>query len=180
MQAPGINEERLRVIDNIRLALERGDTFSKVELHDPIVTPDDVKHVILPFDNLRARRLNRIKAFFARKIGEHLTRKINVNTVIVGLENALGVEGGAILTCNHFNIVDNTVVRVLAGKCGKAKSFNIVIQQTNVFMRGFFGFLMRNGYTLPVSDSIRYMARNFKPAVSKLLSRGDFILIYPE
>ena len=76
--------------------------------------------------------------------------------------------------------MDNTVVRVLAEKCERAKTFNIVVQGTNIFMDGFFGFLMRNCKTMPVCDSPVYMAKNFKPAVKELLSRGECILIYPE
>lgn len=179
-QRIGMNEERLRVIHNIDEALKRGDTFAKVELFDPVVTGEDVKRVIVPFDNLRRKPLNKLKAFAARKIGEHLTKKINFNTVIVGLENALSITGGAIVTCNHFNMIDNTIIRALAMKCGRARKLDIVVQETNIFMDGFFGFLMRNGYTLPVSSSLQYMSKNLKPALSTLLCRGHFVLIYPE
>lgn len=175
-----MNEDRLKVIENIRAALLRGDSFAKVELHDPVVTDEDRARVISGFDNLRRRPINKIKAFIARKIAESETKKRNKNTTIIGLENALSIEGGAIITCNHFNPMDNTVVRVLAEMCGRGKRFDIVIQETNVFMDGFFGFLMKNCNTLPVSPSAQYMAKNLRPALGKLLSRGDFVLIYPE
>ncbi len=175
-----MSEDRLKVIDNIKAALERGDTFAKVELHDPVVTDEDRERVIYRFDNLRRNPINKIKAHVARKIAESETKKRNVNTKLAGLENALSVEGGAIITCNHFNPMDNTVVRILADKCGRARNFHIVIQETNVFMDGFFGFLMKNCNTLPVSASAQYMAKNLRPALSKLLARGGFILIYPE
>ncbi|MBQ7363359.1 MAG: 1-acyl-sn-glycerol-3-phosphate acyltransferase [Clostridia bacterium] len=179
-QCPKMNEERLKVIDNIRAALERGDSFAKVELHDPVITDEDRQRIIYPFDNMRKSPVKRAKAHIARKIAESETKKRNKNTVIVGLENALSVSGGAIITCNHFNIMDNTVVRLLAQKCGRAKKFDIVVQETNIFMEGFFGFLMKNCNTLPVSASAQYMAKNLKPALQQLLSRGDFVLIYPE
>ncbi len=175
-----MNEERLKVIDNIRAALERGDSFAKVELHDPVITEEDRRRIIYPFDNSRKNPINKAKAYIARKIAESETKKRNKDTVIEGLENALSVEGGAIITCNHFSIMDNTVVRLLAKKCGRAKKFDIVVQETNVFMDGFFGFLMKNCNTLPVSASAQYMAKNLKPALAKLLGRGDFVLIYPE
>ena len=175
-----MNEERLQVIDNIKNALARGDSFAKVELHDPVVTDEDRRRVILPFDTLRRNPINRLKAIVARKIAERETLKLNEHTSIVGLENALSVRGGAIITCNHFSIMDNTVVRLLAMKCNKGKSFHIVVQESNIFMDGFFGFLMKNCNTLPVSASAEYMAKNLKPAISKLLRRGDFVLVYPE
>ena len=173
--------ERLAVIENIAAALRDGDTFRKVELHDPVVTDEDIKRVIVPFDNLKRKPLNKLKALIARLIAGKMTKKLNVHTEIVGLENACSVEGGAIITCNHFNPVDNTVVRVLAEKCGRAKKFDIIVQETNIFMKGFFGFLMRNCYTLPItSRSMSYMAKNFRAALNARLGRGDFVLIYPE
>ena len=175
-----MNEERLKVIANIEAALKNGDHFAKVELHDPVITDADRQRVIYPFDNLRKKLINKLKAKIARRIAERETLKRNEETVIVGLENALSVEGGAIITCNHFSIMDNTIVRLLAMKCGKRKKFHIVVQETNVFMEGFFGFLMKNCNTLPVSQSAGYMAKNLKPAIGELLGRGDFVLIYPE
>ena len=50
---PKISEERLQVIDNIRRALEDGDTFRKVELHDPTLTDEQIQKVLIPFDILK-------------------------------------------------------------------------------------------------------------------------------
>ena len=177
---PEMDKERLKVIENIKSALERGDTFAKVELNDPVITDEDIRRVIYPFDNLRKKPINKLKAYIARVIANRETKKINTSTEIVGLENALGIEGGAIITCNHFNIIDNTIPRVLAQRCDRGKRFDIVVQASNVFMDGFFGFLMKNCNTLPVCASPHYTAKNLKPAIEKLLKRGDFILIYPE
>ena len=177
---PKISEERLQVIDNIRRALEDGDTFRKVELHDPTLTDEQIQKVLIPFDILKKNPINRLKANIAIKIGEGLTKKLNTRTVIVGLENALSVKGGAIVTSNHFNVMDNTIIRVFAGKCGRKRKLSVVVQGTNIFMGGLFGFLMKNGYTLPLAPSVKYMAKSFKPAVKKVLEDGRFVLIYPE
>ncbi len=174
------HEERLAVIENIRKALSDGDFFRKVELFDPVVSDEDVKRVIEPFDTLRRKPINKIKASIARKMAESETKKRNTATEIRGIENALVVKGGAIITQNHFNIMDNTIARLLAMECGKGHDFNIVIQETNAFMTGYFGFLMRNANTLPVSRSASYMAKNLKPALKTLLGREELILIYPE
>lgn len=175
-----MDRERLAVIDNISLALEEGDSFKKVELFDPVITDEDVKRVIVPFDTTRKKLKNKLLSFIARKIAERETRKRNEKTVMIGIENALSVDGGAIITSNHFNFMDNTLIRLLADSCGKSKAFNIVVQESNIFMKGFFGFLMRNCNTLPVSRSASYMAKNLKPAIFELLSKKHFILIYPE
>ena len=174
------HEERLLVIENIKKALEDNDSFKKVELFDPVITDEDVKRVIEPFDTERRKPINKIRAFIARKIAESETKKRNKNTEVRGIENALSVNGGAIITQNHFSIMDNTVARILALECEKGSDFHIVIQETNAFMTGYFGFLMRNCNTLPVSRSASYMAKNLKPAIKNILKKDGFILIYPE
>ena len=174
------NRERLLVIENIAKALQRGDSFAKVELHDPIPTEADVKKRIIPFDTLCRRPQNKLKRLVALAIARFATKRINEKTEIVGLENALSVEGGVIITCNHFNPVDNTVVRFMTEKWGREKRLSIIVQESNILMKGFFGFLMRNSKTLPVSSSAHYMAKNLKPALEKLLSEGEAVLIYPE
>lgn len=175
-----LNEERLAVIDNIARAVEEKDSFRKVELFDPVITDEDVKRVILPFNNLRRGLSAKLKAFAARILAEKMTAKFNKDTEIAGLENALSVKGGAIMTANHYNPTDSTPPRLVAYAMGKRRRFHIVVQQTNVFMTGLFGFLMKNANTMPVSSSIEYMNKNFNPALKKLLERGDLILIYPE
>lgn len=175
-----MDKTRIRVIENIGNALRDGDTFRKVEENDPVVTELERNKVIVNFDTLREKPVSKIKSKLALAIGRRLTKKINENTEIVGLENILSVSGGAIITSNHFNIVDNTVIRYLTMKCGREKGLYIVVQESNIFMKGFFGFLMKNGYTLPVSPNLRYMQKNLRPALSKILARGDTVLIYPE
>ena len=175
-----MDKTRLAVIENIAAAIKESNTFKKVEIGDPVVTDEDVKRVIEPFDTLRKNPINKIKAFIARRIAERETKARNKATKIVGFENISGIKGGAIITCNHFNVIDNTIPRILAMKTGRGKKFDIVVQETNIFMEGFFGFLMKNANTLPVSRSASYMAKNLKPAMKKLLGKGHFILIYPE
>ena len=175
-----MDKTRLAVIENIRTALADGNTFAKVEIGDPVVTDEDVKRVIEPFDTLRRKPINKLKAFIARRIAERETKARNTRTRIIGLENLEGLKGGAIITCNHFNVIDNTIPRIVAMKTGRGKKFDVVVQETNIFMEGFFGFLMKNANTLPVSRSASYMAKNLKPAMKKLLGKGHFILIYPE
>lgn len=172
--------ERLAVIDNIAVALSEVDSFRKVEISDPCPTKRDIKRKILRFDNLRKRPLNKIKLALARSIANKATATLNSNTEIVGLENLALVTGGAIITSNHFNPMDSTLVWLMAMCADRENELSIVIQESNVFMKGFFGFLMRNCNTMPISSSASYMARNFKPALKQKLSSGELVLIYPE
>lgn len=175
-----VKRERLAVIDNIERAAEDGDFSRKVEIGDPSYTKEDVEKRIVGFDCLKRNPFNKLKAFAARKIAEKETEKRNQNTKISGIENALSVKGGAIITANHFNPMDNTVIRLLAMRAKKEKNLYILVQEGNMFMKGLFGFLMRNCNTLPVSKNHIYTAKNLKPAVTSLIEKGNWLLVYPE
>lgn len=180
MKLDFLSEERLAVIRNIDAALKCDNSFAKVELSDPKISKEDVERVILPFDNMRKSPLAALRARMARRLAESLTAKLNADTEIYGKELALCVKDGAIVTSNHYNPTDSTPIRLLAYECGRRKSLHIVIQQSNVFMKGAFGFLMRNCNTHPVSDNTSYMNKNLRPALDKILKSGGFVLIYPE
>ena len=180
----GINErkrrERLAVIDNIKRALEDGDSFRKVEIGDPKPSERDIKKKIVPFDNLRKKPVNKMKRAIARAIANKATFMINSETEIVGLENLALVKDGAIITSNHFNPMDCTLTWLMAMCAGRDNELSIVVQESNIFMKGFFGFLMRNCNTMPVSSNLSYMAKNLKPALGERLGKGELVLIYPE
>ena len=74
---------------------------------------------------------------------------------------------------------DNYAVWVALRDYMGGKMLYKVIREGNFFMTGFFGFLLKNCRTLPLSSDIHTMKR-FDEAVAKILARGDFILIYPE
>lgn len=175
-----ISPERQAVIDNIGRALEEGNSFKKVEISDPAVSDEEARATILPYDLLRKKPINKIKAYFATKLAESLTKKVNKNTEIFGLEHANSIKGGAIITANHYNPTDSTPIRMMANLCDMKRKLYIVVQETNIFMQGTFGFLMKNCNTLPTSRFPEYMAGKLKRAIGEILARGDFILIYPE
>ncbi|MBR2650968.1 MAG: 1-acyl-sn-glycerol-3-phosphate acyltransferase [Clostridia bacterium] len=175
-----LSEEKRAVIENIRRALADGDTFRCVTVGDPVPTDEDVRRVILPFDNTRGGVFARFRAFTARLIAESLTSKFNVDTAITGIENALSVTGGAIITSNHYNPTDSTPIRMLSYLSGKRQNLHIVVQESNMFMTGLFGYLMRNCNTHPVSKNPHYMVKNLKPALGNILKNEGFVLIYPE
>ena len=175
-----LSKERRQVVENIKMALAEGNTFAKVELHDPCITDKDIERLIVPFDNDRRGVRARIKAHFARRIAERLTNAINGNTSICGMENLLEVQGGAIVTANHYNPTDSTPIRIAAQSVGRGKGLHIVVQESNIFMKGLFGFLMKNANTHPVSSNKSYMVKNLRPSLERIISRGNLVLIYPE
>ena len=180
MPVEELSEERRSVIENIAAAVRDGDSFRKVELHDPKITDEDIRRVILPFDNARRGIIGRTKALIARLLAEKFTKSVNALTELRGEENMAGITGGAIITANHYNPTDSTPIRILATRHGARRRLHIVVQETNVFMTGLFGFLMKNCNTHPVSKNAEYMVKNLRPALEDILRRGNLVLIYPE
>lgn len=174
------DDSRVRVVRNIERAIKENDLNRKVEETDPVMTEEQRKRVILKFDILKKNPINKLKANIARNIVDKLTKQINAETEIVGLENIENIETGAIITSNHFSKVDNTVIRYLMQKIGKSKNFYIIVQETNMLMEGQIGWLLKNCYTIPICSNFEYTGQRFLPALKKIFDRKGFLLIYPE
>ena len=54
------DEERLKVIENIKLNIRENNLNKKVEIHDETVTEQDREKVVYKFDILRKNPINRI------------------------------------------------------------------------------------------------------------------------
>lgn len=173
------NESRLKVISNIENAIKDKDFNRKVEEGDPVVTEADREKYILNFDILRKKRTNRESAKIAAAFADMATKQENADTEIIGLENIKDLETG-IITSNHFNKVDSTIVRHVLHKIKSKKKLYIIIQEANILNDGQVGFLFKNCYTIPVSTNYDYMIKNFTPSVEQIFKNNDFILIYPE
>ena len=100
---------------------------------------------------------------------------------IRGIENLQKLVSGAVLTCNHFNPFDTFAIHEAFLRSGvKGKKLYRVIREGNyTSYPGFYGYLMRNFYTLPLSSNKRTMHK-FSEATDKLLRDGNLVLIYPE
>lgn len=109
------------------------------------------------------------------KNGDFVIKEIN------GLENYRSVDGGAVITCNHFSALDNyAVYRAIRGDFKKGQNLYKVIREGNFTnFKGLYGFFFRHCNTLPLSSNVHTM-RKFLNAVDVLLARGEKILIYPE
>jgi 1-acyl-sn-glycerol-3-phosphate acyltransferase len=97
-----------------------------------------------------------------------------------GIENFRAVNGGKIVTCNHFNVCDNYAVWMALREHMNEKMLYKVIREGNYTNPPKpFGLFMRHCNTLPLSSQTATM-KKFLRAVKELLSRGETILIYPE
>lgn len=107
--------------------------------------------------------------------GKFILRDIN------GLENFKALDSGAVVTCNHFNAFDSFAVELAyeAAEQTKRKFYRVIREGNYTSFRGFYGFLMRNCRTLPLSSN-RQTMKKFLAATDKILQDGNFILVYPE
>ena len=174
-----LGNKRTQVIENIRQATQEGRFYSKVEPDDPTLTSEQRAALLDRYCKMRSTRRFQEKRRLARLLAGTLSRQVNRTSKIVGLENLERIDGGAIVTSNHFSPVDNTIVRSLALEKGK-KKLCIVSQDANLAMHGWVGFLMRYADTLPISTDFSYMTNRFEPYLKELLGKKDFVLIYPE
>ena len=171
-----------------RLAiLEKINEFEKNEWWDKDVEEDPVTKPLMPnqIDYLNKKLTSKIANFFANKAGTAFYEKLIKNKQFIikevkGIENFLSVKGGALITCNHFNVCDNYAVWRAIKPYMKGKKLWKVIKEGNYTNSPPpFGFILRNCNTLPLSSNIETM-KKFMTSISTLLKRGEKILIYPE
>lgn len=174
-----IGDNREAVIENIKVAAENGDFHSKVEINDPNLTPEQSKAIIDRYVQNRRKTSFKAKTLLARQAANLLTFALNRNSEITGIENALSIKGGAIVTSNHFSPVENTAVRLVVKKLGK-KRINIVSQETNLAMPGAIGFLMNYADIIPIAEDKNYLKNDFPEIIKSLIQKNEYVLIYPE
>lgn len=174
-----IGENKDAVISNIKEAANNKEFHKKVEVDDPDLSNEEKSEIIEKYlknkDGIKYKVNNEI----ARLIVNLVTWSQNRDTEIVGLENVKDINGGAIITSNHFNPIDNTVIRKLVKKMGKNKLY-IIGQESNLAMTGLVGFMMNYSDIIPISDQTSYMKKEFQELIEEKLQNNEFILIYPE
>lgn len=174
-----IGDKRELVINNIKEATEKEEYNSKVELGDPKMTQEEKKKIINKYLINKDKISYKVKNEFARATVDFFTWLENRESEIIGIENVENIESGAIITNNHFNPLDSTIIRKFVRKLGKRNLF-IVGEETNLAMEGIIGFIMNYADVIPISSNIGYMKREFPQILSQKLEENNFILIYPE
>ena len=176
------SKDRLEIIEEIE-RLEREGKFDVDPEKDPptiVLMPEDI-------DYIKTKSKDKIKTKVAYKLGEKLLEELlKRNKLIIkevkGIENLENIEGGAILTCNHFNPFDiftlEKVFRMTSHYKNK-KLYKVIREGNYTNFPGLYGFFFRNCDTLPLSSNKKTMVK-FMRAVDTILGKGNFILIYPE
>lgn len=140
--------------------------------------PDDIDYLNKKLSN---RVKNKIANIFATRFYDKLIAKRQlIIKEVRGIENFTDVEGGCLVTCNHFSICDNYAVWVALRDYMDGRMLYRVIREGNYTNPPKpFGLFMRHCNTLPLSSQQSTMVK-FMKAVASLLNRGETILIYPE
>lgn len=168
--------------------LRRIEEYERNGIFDQDVEDDPPGRELLPneVDYLRKNVSNKLRTKYAFKIahwfvGVLIRKKQFVIKEIKGLENFKSVDGGAIITCNHFNAFDSfaTTLAFEKARLPRKKLFRVISEANYTAFPGFYGFLMRNCNTLPLSSN-RSTMKKFMKAMSKILQKGHFVLVYPE
>lgn len=175
------SKDRLMIMDKIA-KLEREGRFDEDVENDPPskeLLPEDI-------DYLRKKIRSKIKSKFAYAIArKYVNGLIHDRKLIIkeikGLEHYAGLTSGAIITCNHFNAMDSFAMQLAYEASGqKHRNFYRIIREGNyTSFPGFYGILMRNCNTFPLSSNKDTM-KKFMTSVDQVLQDGHFMLIYPE
>ena len=175
-----IGDNRRAVIENIKNFAEKGEFHNKVELNDPVLTPEQSRKITDSYMENRKRISFKIKTAAGVLMAKTAAKIINKNTEIKGIEKIPKISGGVLITSNHFSPLENTVIRHLTTKLGR-KKLGIISQTSNFAMKGAIGFLMNYADTIPISTDPRYLARDFLGILKeRLVEKNQAVLLYPE
>ncbi len=170
---------RTSILEKIE-AYERAGRFDEDVEDDPPTKPL-LPDAICYLDNSLGSRIRRALAFAsAYAYFANLERKHEiVLRPAQGLENLDAVHG-AVITCNHFHPMDSFIMqKVFDASKHKKKLYRVIREGNYTSFPGFYGFLMRNCNTLPLSSNLNTM-KKFMQATNTVLQSGNCVLIYPE
>lgn len=174
--------ERLKIIKKIELFEQNGWFDQDVEDDPPTkpLLPQDVDYTYKKFGSkIHSKISYRMALNFLNKMLK--SRQIIIDDVI-GISNLqLAKNSGAILTCNHFNPFDNFAVQYAfrKAKLRHKKLFTVIREGNYTNFPGFYGYLMHNCYTLPLSSCTQTM-KDFLNGMSHWLAKKQYVLVYPE
>ncbi len=176
-QAP----DRVAVLERIEKLEEQGIFDQDVEEDPPTRTlkPEEIDY----FRKGLYSKLKTKMAFSAAQlfVDKLIREKQLIIRQIVGLEHFSGLRSGAVITCNHFNAFDSFAIQLAyqAAQQRDRKFYRVIREGNYTNFPGFYGFLMKNCDTLPLSSDFETM-KKFVSSTNQLLRDGNFVLFYPE
>ena len=152
--------ERLAILEKIA-QYEREGRFDEDVENDPpsrVLLPEEIEYA----DRRFPAECRRTAAFGAAYLYFwNLRRKKElILCKTEGLEHLAGVKG-AVITCNHFHPMDSFIMQKVFDASKHPKRMYRVIREGNyTSFPGFYGFLMRNCNTLPLSSTCSVPGRS--------------------
>lgn len=168
--------------------LKKIDEYERAGRFDEDVEEDPPGRELLPdeIEYIRKGLIDRLKSKYAYKIARKFVYGLMdegkfIVKEIKGIDNFSKLQSGAVITCNHFNAFDSFAIQIAyeAAKQKKRKFYRVIREGNYTSFPGFYGFLMRNCHTLPLSSNQKTMTK-FMKATNQLLKDGHFVLVYPE
>ena len=184
----------LNRVNKLNRATDRVEILKKIEEYeragrfDEDVENDPPSKVLMPEDinYIKKTLKERVKTKFAYKIARRfvynlIEEKKLIIKEIKGIEHFQDLDSGAVITCNHFNAFDSFAIQMAYEAAEQPqRTFYRVIREGNyTSFPGFYGFLMRNCNTLPLSSNLETL-KKFQEAIDNILRDGHFVLVYPE
>lgn len=176
-QAP----DRVAVLARIE-QLEREGRFDVDVEEDPpsrVLKPEEIEYV-------RRSAYSRVKTMVAFSAARHFVARLmrEKKFIVEGIEGAeqfAALQSGAVITCNHFNAFDSFAIQLayMASEQRERRFYRVIREGNYTNFPGFYGFLMKNCDTLPLSSDFETM-KKFVQGANQLLCEGNFILFYPE
>ncbi len=174
-------KDRVEILKKIAQYEREGRFGEDVEEDPPARTlmPDEIEYGTKTV----AKKMKSKLAFAAarRFVNSLIEEKKLIIKEIRGIENFKNLNSGAIITCNHFNAFDSFAIQLAydAAEQPDRRFYRVIREGNYTSFPGFYGYLMRNCDTLPLSSNMHTM-KKFMAAVDELLGEGHFILVYPE
>lgn len=173
-----IGDHRLDVIHNIELAANNRNFTTKTEIGDPQMSMEERVKLVEDFWAKQDKFKTKAEGLAGNLILQTLTQKFFGKIQVTGLDKLQHLaKGGAIVTANHFNQVDALAVNRLAQKAHHR--MEIVIEDTNLKLPGFFSFIMNNMGSIPLGAKSQLHWARIHPPLEPRLQQEPLGLDFP-
>lgn len=179
----------------LQLAPDRVEVLNKIKEHErmaefdidvendppaPVLMPNKVDYLQKKLPTKFKRRIAYIMAGMFLK--SSLKNKNLVIKQINGIENWANIEGGAVITSNHFNPMESFALYYTYAKTGRKRQkrmYRVIREGNYTAAPKGVGIIMKYCDTLPLSSNRKTMV-NFMRSVDTVLQQGHYVQIYPE
>lgn len=175
------SREKLELIEHIN-QLEKEGRFEEDAQENPpapVLMPEDINYLPKSLNSkARTKYAFKMARWFVNML---IKKKQLIIKEYIGTEYLEQLTEGAVITCNHFNAFDSFAIQLAfeQGKPKKKKMYRVIREGNYTGIPGFYGMLMRNCNTLPLSSNLKTMEK-FITAVDRVLQKEQFVLVYPE